>query len=63
MVARVKGGNITTTLKGLLLEVLCHVHITPLSTFLGLRDFFTPLFMGDSYLLSWGTTKVASILK
>ena len=30
----------TTTLKGLLLEVLCHVHITPLSAFLGLRDFF-----------------------
>ena len=39
-VARVKGGDITTTLKGLLLEVLCHVHTTPLSAFLGLRDFF-----------------------
>ena len=39
-VTQVQGCDITTTLKGLLLEVLCHVHITPLSAFLGLRDFF-----------------------
>ena len=40
MVARGKGGDITTTLKGLLLAVLFHVHTTSLGAFIGLRDFF-----------------------
>ena len=52
-VARVKGGDITTTLKGLLLGVLCHVHIISLSTFLRLRVFF--LIDGTFGLWDWWT--------
>ena len=62
-VVRGKGDDITTTLKGLLLAVLLHVHTTSLGAFLGLRVFFTSLSIGDSYLLSWNTKIVASILK
>ena len=63
MVAQGKGGDTTTTLKGLLLAVLFHLHTTSLGAFLRLRDFFTSLSIGDSYLLSWNTKSVASILQ